>query len=218
MLTPIIQPSPQLTLSFVELYNGRLFDLFGPDPRAEIKLREDANGNVQVTPPMTAHIVSTVNEVEQRLNAGAKIRATTAMQQNDHSSRSHAVITLQIREKGGSSSSRDAREAASSSRDAREGKGGSSTTGEQEDAWAGGGTNAAAGAPCGRVTLVDLAGNERGQDTGYHASRRAKEEARNINSSLLALKECLRALSRDEDFFWVVKHYRDYDYNHVVTV
>ncbi|EKF38409.1 MCAK-like kinesin, putative [Trypanosoma cruzi marinkellei] len=49
-------------------------------------------------------------------------------------------------------------------------------------------------APCGRMTLVDLAGSERAADTAdTHIN--VRREGAEINKSLLALKECLRAIS-----------------------
>ena len=47
----------------------------------------------------------------------------------------------------------------------------------------------------GKLSLVDLAGSERGTDTKSHNTQRRTESAE-INTSLLSLKECIRALGQ----------------------
>ena len=123
------------------------FDLLGG--RRETVIREDGNGNVQVV-GLVHRVVHDVDSLMRLVSAATQARRTGTTTANADSSRSHAVLRIEVRH---------------------------------------------GGARLGQLSLVDLAGNERGADTA-NADRETRLEGAEINRSLLALKECIRALDQ----------------------
>ena len=113
--------------------------------------------------PVVEPVVTSAEELMALINYGCGCRATAATGVHDSSSRTHAILRIYIQRPSNISSSSDL----------GLGMGGSSTIE-------------------GVLTLVDLAGSEHRIDSMYHNADRRKEGA-NINASLMALKDCIRA-------------------------
>ncbi|XP_004428406.1 PREDICTED: kinesin-like protein KIF24 [Ceratotherium simum simum] len=136
-------------ISFYEIYCGQLYDLL--NGRKRLFAREDSKHMVQIVGLQELQ----VDGVELLLEAilkGSKERSTGATGVNADSSRSHAVIQIQIKD--------------------------------------------SAKRTFGRISFIDLAGSERAADA-RDSDRQTKMEGAEINQSLLALKECIRALDQE---------------------
>lgn len=136
-----------VTVSFFELYGGRIQDLL--NKRQRLKILEDGKGEVVVT-GLEEFEANDASELMALVDTGNRNRTTHATEANDTSSRSHAICQINLRSKGNNRLR-------------------------------------------GKISLVDLAGSERGTDTKSH-NRQRRTESSEINKSLLALKECIRAL------------------------
>jgi kinesin family protein 2/24 len=138
-------------VSLFEIYGGKLFDLL--NDRTHIKCLEDSKGKV-CFPGLSEHGLSNPDELISLIEQGAANRSTGTTSRNADSSRSHAVLQLHLRKRGGKHSDKEHS----------------------------------------RLTFIDLAGSERGADTSS-SSRATRLEGAEINTSLLALKEVIRALA-----------------------
>jgi kinesin family protein 2/24 len=138
-------------VSLFEIYGGKLFDLL--NDRKHIKCLEDSKGKV-CFPGLSEHGLSNPDELISLIEQGAANRSTGTTSRNADSSRSHAVLQLHLRKRGGRDSDKEHS----------------------------------------RLTFIDLAGSERGADTSS-SSRATRLEGAEINTSLLALKEVIRALA-----------------------
>lgn len=93
-----------VTLSYLELYNEQIRDLFQPnDPSpgtkqqqtSSLRIRETLQGEVYVSGAVT-HKVTNVQEVGEWMEYAAKQRVVASTAMNAVSSRSHAICTLHI--------------------------------------------------------------------------------------------------------------------------
>lgn len=86
----------ELKLSYVEIYNEQVKDLLGEDGK-KCRIREHP-----VTGPYVENVqefrLTNFNDFSQCLHRGNSNRATAATSMNDKSSRSHAIITLTLKQ------------------------------------------------------------------------------------------------------------------------
>ena len=139
---------------------------------------EDHKGKVQF-PGLSEHKIEGPGELIELIELGALSRSTGTTSRNADSSRSHAVLQLHLRK----------------------------TEGRKHNVEHGELYKIASHAHSslslivfslfipGRLTFIDLAGSERGADTANY-SRATRLEGAEINTSLLALKEVIRARAR----------------------
>ena len=104
---------------------------------------------------LTEHPISSVSDIMQLIANGLELRSSGATGANDTSSRSHAILQMELRRKA-----------------------------QPDFSYA-------------RMSFIDLAGSERGADTTDN-NKQTRTEGAEINKSLLALKECIRALDLEK--------------------
>ena len=168
-----------INCSLFEIYGGKLLDLL--NDRNPIRCLEDSKGKV-CFPGLSEHPVSDPMELMDIIEAGSLNRSTGQTQANADSSRSHAVLQLSLRKDVGRS--RRNIECGKTVRIAKPRALLFSST-----------QSFLFGYPLlGRLTFIDLAGSERGADTA-NTCRTTRMEGAEINKSLLALKEVIRALA-----------------------
>ncbi|KAE8599853.1 hypothetical protein XENTR_v10017360 [Xenopus tropicalis] len=86
-----------VSLSMVEIYNEVIRDLLSKDPqeKLDIKLNPDGSGQLHV-PGLTSTEVNSFRHIKKLLTLGKKNRATFCTNMNERSSRSHALLTINI--------------------------------------------------------------------------------------------------------------------------
>ncbi|KAK5124549.1 hypothetical protein LTR85_001766 [Meristemomyces frigidus] len=87
-----------VSMSYYEIYNDRVFDLFEPPEKrtpAGLPIRDMGNGKTQVV-GLTERPCTTLKEFEQLYDQANVNRSTSATKLNAHSSRSHAILCVNI--------------------------------------------------------------------------------------------------------------------------
>jgi len=135
-------------ISFFEIYGGKLYDLL--NERRKLVARVDAKQVVNIV-GLKESQATTVQHFMDALRMGHEARSTAATGANLDSSRSHAVLQIQLRRQDKLN---------------------------------------------GKLSFIDLAGSERASDVNDN-DRQTRLEGAEINKSLLALKECIRALDQN---------------------
>ncbi|CAM0881226.1 unnamed protein product [Alopecurus aequalis] len=158
----------KLWLSYFEIYGGKLFDLLSE--RRPLCIREDGKKQVCIV-GLQEFEVCDVQIVKEYIERGNASRSTGSTGANEESSRSHAILQLAVKKHIPVIETRRQRD-----RDANEAKNTKHV---------------------GKLSFIDLAGSERGADTTDN-DKQTRIEGAEINKSLLALKECIRALDNDQ--------------------
>ncbi|GMJ02063.1 hypothetical protein like AT3G16630 [Hibiscus trionum] len=136
--------------------------------RKRLFMREDGKQQVCIV-GLQEFEVSEVQMVKEYIERGNAARSTGSTGANEESSRSHAILQLVIKKHSKVKESK-----------------------RNND-----GDESKVGKVVGKISFIDLAGSERGADTTDN-DRQTRIEGAEINKSLLALKECIRALDNDK--------------------
>lgn len=161
-----LKPSLSCRVSLLELYNENVRDLLAPDCPDKIcrVLEDEKKGMVKVSNLREVPVENT-DEALRILRAGMNARKVEATAANSRSSRSHAMLSLQL----------DYVERV------QRRPGTLKNCGQEVRR------------PHARLCLIDLAGSERAQQTQNVGS--ALKDGAKINQSLLALANCIDALT-----------------------
>ncbi|GAW83814.1 kinesin-13 [Plasmodium gonderi] len=139
-------------ISFYEIYCGKLYDLL--QKRKMVAALENGKKEVVVKDLKILRVLSK-EELISRMIDGVMLRKIGVNSQNDESSRSHAILNIDLKDIQKNIS-------------------------------------------IGKIAFIDLAGSERGADT-VAQNKQTQTDGANINRSLLALKECIRAMDSDKN-------------------
>lgn len=163
-----------LTATYAEIYNEQLRDLLVPSTvpeadRPQVSIREDTKGRILLT-GLVQKPISSADDLLEALSFGSSIRQTDSTAINAKSSRSHAILSLNLTLKKGPSLNRRASVQVDSSTSSD-----AVVTTES------------------KLHFVDLAGSERLKNTGAQGDR--AKEGISINAGLASLGKVISQLS-----------------------
>lgn len=86
----------EITVSIMEIYNEQIRDLIAQDAaNTNLQVRQGPTGNF--VPGLTTVPVQSLDEVFELIKRGNKNRSTHATDMNEHSSRSHSILSIQLK-------------------------------------------------------------------------------------------------------------------------
>ena len=143
-------PNLEIWVSFYEIYCNKLFDLL--NNKNILQAREDGKGNICIV-GLVEKNTKNIEELLDIIDFGLNSRTVGITGANLDSSRSHAILQINIKTK-------------------------------EKEIYT-------------KISFIDLAGSERAVDT-IDTNKKTKIDGAEINKSLLALKECIRALDLEK--------------------
>lgn len=163
-----------LTATYAEIYNEQLRDLLVPGTvpeadRPQVSIREDTKGRILLT-GLVQKPINSADDLLEALSFGSNIRQTDSTAINAKSSRSHAILSLNLTLKKGPSVNRRASVQVDNST-----------------------SNDAVVTTESKLHFVDLAGSERLKNTGAQGDR--AKEGISINAGLASLGKVISQLS-----------------------
>lgn len=85
-----------LSISLLEIYNDIIRDLLNNSPsKPKLKIKFDHSGRNSV-PNLTINQITSIDEVMNMLSLGTQLRTSGYTDMNEHSSRSHLILTLYV--------------------------------------------------------------------------------------------------------------------------
>ncbi|KAH0294574.1 kinesin-domain-containing protein, partial [Aureobasidium sp. EXF-3399] len=163
-----------LTATYAEIYNEQLRDLLVPSTvpeadRPQVSIREDTKGRILLI-GLVQKPINSADDLLEALSFGSNIRQTDSTAINAKSSRSHAILSLNLTLKKGPSVNRRASVQVDNST-----------------------SNDAVVTTESKLHFVDLAGSERLKNTGAQGDR--AKEGISINAGLASLGKVISQLS-----------------------